>query len=67
MLEIGALYLIHMSRGKDAPFYKIYLFRSGDELLHKIEDWECKICDNALLVEANNLSGGDTVYDDNDE
>ena len=64
MLEIGALYLIHMSRGKDAPFYKIDLFRSEDELLHKIEDWECKMCGNALLVEDNYLSGGGTVYDD---
>ena len=39
MLEIGAMYMIHMSRGKDAPFYKIDLFRSEDELLDKIEDW----------------------------
>ena len=67
MLEIGALYLIHMSRGKGAPSYKIDLFRSEDELLHKIEDWECKMCGNALLVEDNELSGGGTVYDDNDE
>ena len=56
MLEIGALYLIHMGRGKDAPFYKIDLFRSEDELLDKIEDWECKMCGNALLVEDNDLS-----------
>ena len=26
MLEIGALYLIYMSRGKDAPFYKVDIF-----------------------------------------
>lgn len=51
MLEIGALYLIYMSRGKDAPFYKIDLYRSENQLLQKIEDWECKMCGNALIPE----------------
>ena len=51
MLEIGAMYLIYMSRGKDAPFYKIDLFRSENQLLQKIEDWECKMCGNALTQE----------------
>ena len=51
MLEIGALYLICMNRGKDAPFYKIDLFRSENQLLQKIEDWECKMCGNALTQE----------------
>ena len=67
MLENGALYLICMSRGKDARFYKIDLFRGENELLQKIEDWECKMCGNALLVEDNDLSQGGTVYNDNDE
>ena len=51
MLEIGALYLIYMSRGKDAPFYKIDLYRSENQLLQKIEDWECQMCGNALIQE----------------
>ena len=51
MLEIGAMYLIYMSRGKDAPFYKIDLFRSENQLLQKIADWECKMCGNALTQE----------------
>ena len=51
MLEIGALYLIYMSRGKDAPFYKIDLYRSENQLLQKIEDWECQMCGNALIPE----------------
>ena len=67
MLEIVALYLIYMSRGKDAPFYKIDLFRGENQLLQKIEDWECKMCRNALLVEDDDLSGGGIVYNDNDE
>ena len=56
MLEIAAKYLIYMSRGKDAPFYNIDLFRGEDELLQKFEDWECKICGNTRLVENNDLS-----------
>ena len=68
MLEIGVMYLIYMSRGKNAPFYKIDLFRGEDQLLQKIEDWECKICGNARLVEDDDLSDGGIVYnDDNDE
>ena len=56
MLEIGAMYLIYMSRGKNSPFYKIDLFQSEDQLLQKIEDWECKMCGNARLVEDDDLS-----------
>ena len=68
MLEIGAMYLIYMSRGKNALFYKIDLFRGEDQLLQIIEDWECKICGNVRLVEDDDLSDGGIVYnEDNDE
>ena len=56
MLEIGAMYLIHMARGRDAPFYKLELFSGENQLLREIEDWECKTCGNALLIEDDNMS-----------
>ena len=37
MLEIGAMYLIYMSRGKNSPFYKIDLFGGEDQLVRKLK------------------------------
>ena len=56
MFEIGTMYLIHMARGWDAPFYKLELFSGKNQLLREIEDWECKTCGNALLIEDDNMA-----------
>ena len=56
MLEISSMYLIYMARGRCAPFYKVELFSGENQLLQKIEDWECKMCGNALLIEDDNMS-----------
>ena len=48
-------------------FTRLTYFEVKMSYCKKNEDWKCKMCGNALLVEDNDLSGGGTIYNDSNE